>query len=197
MNHNKIPELAEHIRAVLKVLEYDVSGVHFRDSPIRIAKTLLALTCGHLESEEDFLARMRVFDEPEIMGPVMVHRASFYSFCAHHGMMFSGTFALGYHPRVLEGTEGCRVLGLSKLIRIFRRGCKAFTTQERITKQATDWLAAITESQDVFCMVNATHSCMECRGVQSHGAYTFTSDIRGAFKNDPMMQVMAQSLVGR
>lgn len=157
-----------HVAGILQALGYDTANEHFIATPKRIAKMMSEVLDGNFRDPVEFRKRMTVFEERSYNGPVMECGVPFYSFCAHHGALFHGRFSLGYY------TQGTKVLGLSKLVRIFREGCHHLTTQEAITQRAVDLLVSIVETPDVMCHVVAEHTCMSCRSVQTHGAMTST-----------------------
>lgn len=169
--------IAIHVRGILTELGYEPDDPHFKDTPKRVAKMFGEILDGNFRKPEDVKARMTVFEEQQYKGMIVV-TSSFYSFCAHHMAMFSGRFALGYIPH-----EG-KVLGLSKLVRIFREGCRHLTTQEAVTQKAVNLLHEVTGCPDIACVAVAEHSCMSCRGVQAHDTHTTTQAWRGAFEGD-------------
>src|SRR5690606_12887614 len=76
-----------------------------------------------------------------------------------------------------------KILGLSKLVRVFRLNCKRFTTQEEITAKAVALMEERVKPRGAICYVCAEHTCMSCRGVQAHGALTTTVDDSGVFSH--------------
>lgn len=167
-----------HVRGILEALGYEPSvDPHFRDTPKRVAKMFGEVLDGNYRQWPDFKKRMTVFEERQYKGMIVV-TSSFYSYCAHHMALFSGRFALGYIPH-----DG-KVLGLSKLVRIFREGCRHLTTQEAITQGAVDSLELITGCPDIACVAQAEHSCMSCRGVQAHNSHTTTQAWKGIFESN-------------
>lgn len=169
--------IQESVQTLLLALGYKTEDPHFADTPKRVAKMMAETLNGNFIKKEEFLKRMTVFEEQKYKGIVAVRGVRFYSYCAHHMALFSGTFSLGYLP-----TDN-KVLGLSKLVRIFRYGCKHLTTQEAITQGAADLLTEITKAPAI-CRVVSEHTCMSCRGVQAHGAETVTIAHTGLFASD-------------
>jgi GTP cyclohydrolase I len=179
------------IRDLLDALGYAQDDPHTKDTPLRVAKMFSEVLDGPFRDYADFEKRMTVFEERKYNGIIMEGGVPFYSFCAHHMALFTGRFSIGYYPK------NGRILGLSKLIRIFREGCRFLTTQEAITEQAVTLLSHIADTEDVICHVVAEHTCMSCRGVQTHGALTTTVAYRptGIFAKDPSVreQFLAES----
>lgn len=164
------------VRFILAGLGENPDEGHFRETPERVAKMYGKILGGRYNDPP----KLTTFAEAAYKGLVMTHHVPFYSFCAHHMLPFMGHFSLGYIP----GNN--TVLGLSKLVRIFRQGCMYLTTQEAVTQRAINGLydALGDAVEGAMCYVNAEHSCMALRGVQAHGARTTTIAYRGVFETD-------------
>lgn len=121
------------------------------------------------------------FEQENYGSMVMVHHAPFYAFCEHHLAVFLGHFGIAYVP-------DRRIVGLSKLVRIFRYGCKRITIQERITNECSDKLMHLIKPKGVIVYVNAEHTCMSLRGVKSPGSRTTTMAYRGIFATNPELR---------
>lgn len=148
---------------------------HTKDTPKRMAKMYREVLDGPFRDKSRLMSRMTTFEEKSYSGVVFV-QSQFYAFCAHHMALFRGKFGIAYIP------YDNKVLGLSKLIRIFREGCRTMTTQEVVTAKAVNLVREVTGSPDVACITRAAHSCMECRGVQAHGSDTVTMVGTGRFE---------------
>jgi GTP cyclohydrolase I len=57
--------------------------------------------------------------------------------------------------------------------------------QERLTKQIADCLTQVLETPDVAVSISAKHYCVVQRGVEDSASVTVTTDLRGAFRDDP------------
>jgi GTP cyclohydrolase I len=75
--------------------------------------------------------------------------------------------------------------GLSKLARLVEHFAARPQTQERLTKQVAECLAARLRAPGVGVVLEAEHSCMTLRGVRAHGAKTITSVLLGTLRTDP------------
>ena len=166
---------------LIEAVGEDPKQGHFRHTPGRVVRMLDHILDANFSNIEH--GKFTTFpNEGEYHGIVMCHHVPFYSFCAHHLLPFMGDFAIGYLPGKKE------LLGLSKLVRIFRYGCKRPTTQEDLTQGAVDAISEILpDARGVICHVNAEHTCMSLRGVQSHGGRVTTMAYEGDFnKEGPM-----------
>jgi GTP cyclohydrolase I len=101
----------------------------------------------------------------------------FYSLCEHHTVPFFGVAHLAYVPNK-------RIAGLSKLARTVEHFSQRLQNQERITGLVAQFLSEKLDTPNVGCVLMARHLCMEMRGVKKPGAFTTTSKMLGAFRED-------------
>ena len=120
---------------------------------------------------------------------VIVRDIPFASLCEHHLMPFTGVAHVGYLP-------GGRIVGLSKLARVVALYSRQLQVQERMTSQIATWLEDQLSPQGVGVVLEAEHLCMTVRGVQSPGARTITSAVRGRLRTDPRSRAEFLALVG-
>lgn len=109
--------------------------------------------------------------------------------CEHHLLPFAGTVHIGYLP-------GERIIGLSKLARVAEHFACRPQVQERLTKQIAGWLDEHLQPRGVGVVIEAEHSCMTLRGVQSVGSATVTSALLGALRDDPRSRQEFFALAG-
>lgn len=165
------------IHRLLLAIGEDPQREGLRDTPLRVAKMYSEVLDGNFSTMKD----MTSFTEETYGGMVMVHHIPFYSLCEHHLCLFQGTFGMAYIPDK-------KLLGISKLVRIFRHFCKRPTVQERITEQSVDALMRIAGAKGAIAYVKADHTCMTLRGVKSPGALTTTVAFRGALESSPELR---------
>jgi GTP cyclohydrolase IA len=110
---------------------------------------------------------------------VTLKNIAFYSTCEHHLLPFSGIAHVAYIP----GDDG-RVVGISKLARVVDVYARRLQIQERMSSQIADALVSALSPKGVAVVIEATHLCMVCRGVQKSGAAMRTTALRGIFKED-------------
>ena len=161
------------IRDLLVALGEDISREGLRDTPKRVA----ALYSDILDGAYAQPIRATAFKETTYKGLIMVHHVPFYAFCEHHLLPFIGTAAIGYIPHET-------ILGLSKLVRLFRQCAKHVTIQERLTQNALNALTDAVNPLGAIVYVEAEHMCMSLRGVKSPGAKTTTVAYTGVFSDD-------------
>ena len=103
------------------------------------------------------------------------------SMCSHHHQTIMGVVHVAYIPG-----KDSHVIGLSKFNRLVEHFGRRGAIQEQLTvaiHHAVD--AIIKDNNGVAVMIDATHNCVQCRGVKHGGASMKTSKLTGAFKKDP------------
>ena len=98
----------------------------------------------------------------------------FHSTCEHHLQPFTGSAHVAYIP-----TD--RIVGISKLARIVDLHARRLQNQERITKNVADDLEEHLNPLGCAVIIEASHGCMQCRGVMKQNAVMTTSAMRGVF----------------
>ena len=103
------------------------------------------------------------------------------SMCSHHHQTIMGVVHVTYIPG-----KDSHVIGLSKLNRLVEHFGRRGAIQEQLTVAIHHAVDAIIEDNNgVAVMIDATHNCVQCRGVKHGGASMKTSKLTGAFKKDP------------
>jgi GTP cyclohydrolase I len=181
-------EVRANLRRVLELAGLDPDDQHFRRTPERFAKVLVAYTQAIDLNEvlSDGFADDDDEGQGEVNEKVLVVQTNipFMGLCAHHLLPFFGSAAVGYLPRD-------RVVGLSKLTRlVYAAGHLAPTTQEHITNLVADTLfnSKTIRPRGVAVLTSALHGCMAIRGVEAPATRTITSAIRGDFKDVPALE---------
>ena len=103
------------------------------------------------------------------------------SMCSHHHQTIMGVVHVAYIPG-----KDSHVIGLSKLNRLVEHFGRRGAIQEQLTVAIHHAVNIIIEDNaGVAVMIDATHNCVQCRGVKHGGASMKTSKLTGAFKDDP------------
>ena len=100
-----------------------------------------------------------------------------YSTCEHHLLPIVGKAHIAY---ISSG----RVVGLSKMNRIVEYYANRPQVQERLTMQVVQELQQILNTQDVACIIDAKHLCVNSRGIKDIASSTVTAEYQGVFKTD-------------
>jgi GTP cyclohydrolase I len=98
-----------------------------------------------------------------------------YSTCEHHLLPIIGRAHIAY---ISNGT----VIGLSKMNRIVQYFAKRPQVQERLTMQIVQELQAALKTEDVACVIDAKHLCVNSRGISDIESSTVTAEFGGKFK---------------
>ena len=103
------------------------------------------------------------------------------SMCSHHHQTIMGVVHVAYIPG-----KDSHVIGLSKLNRLVEHFGRRGAIQEQLTVAIHHAVNTIIQDNNgVAVMIDATHNCVQCRGVKHGGASMKTSKLTGAFKDDP------------
>jgi GTP cyclohydrolase IA len=169
--------------AFLVALGIDLDREGLRATPGRMARAY-----AELFDAKPF--RLTTFPNDEGYDELVLARAiPFRTVCEHHLLPFSGIAHVGYLP-------GEHIIGLSKLARLVGHFAARPQTQERLTKQVADFLAARLRPQGVGVVLEAEHTCMTLRGARALGAKTVTSAVLGTLRADPRSRAEFFSLAG-
>ena len=101
-----------------------------------------------------------------------------YSMCEHHLLPFFGYANVAYVPK------DKKVIGLSKIPRLLDFVTKKPGMQERVTTDLVAELQRILDPAGIAVTIAARHLCMEMRGVNKAGQFTYTDKFTGQFKTD-------------
>lgn len=149
------------------------------ETPQRYERAMMEMLSGYWDMPED---HVKVFENVRSSSMITLKGIQFVSFCEHHLVPFFGTADIGYLP----SKEKQQVLGLSKLVRIFRCFSNRFQVQERIGEDFCDFLESHMEVDGVICVTKAQHMCMTARGCKALGTSSNITAIRGAFNEAPV-----------
>lgn len=148
------------------------------ETPTRVAKAYAELLSGY---SVDIKALLTKTFEASYDGAVVLRDIPFVSLCEHHLMTFEGKASVAYIPSEM----GRKVVGLSKLARLVEAHARRLQIQERMTDDIAHDLEKHLCAAGVAVIVQATHSCMSCRGVRKAGASMITSSMLGVFRTKP------------
>ncbi len=107
---------------------------------------------------------------------ILEKNITLYSTCEHHLLPIVGKAHIAY---ISNGT----VVGLSKMNRIVDYYAKRPQVQERLTLQIVKELQEVLNTDDVACVIDAKHLCVNSRGIRDIDSSTVTSEFGGKFKN--------------
>jgi len=172
-----IEELKEKFEGVLDSLLIDRhNDPNSMDTPRRLAKMYINEIMGGRYEKAPKVTAFPNVDPDTRYGGIIVTRAELISMCSHHHQPVKGVAYIGL-------LAGVKVIGLSKYARIAQWCANRGTLQEELTMQIADELQKHTGTKDLAVYVQATHGCMEHRGVHAHSSLTQTTELRGQFFN--------------
>lgn len=167
-------QIARHVEAILALLGEDPEREGLAKTPERVAKALQFITKGYQEDGVEII-RGAIFDE-EYQQMVLVKDIDLYSTCEHHMMPFIGKCHIAYIPNG-------KITGLSKIARVVETFARRLQVQERLTVQIRDCIEEALHPLGVAVVIEASHTCMQIRGVEKANSITTTSAFSGAFLN--------------
>lgn len=168
-------EIAGHVKEILRLLGEDTQREGLLKTPQRVAKSLQYLTKGYQEDGVRII-QSAMFDE-QYQQMVLVKDIELYSTCEHHMLPFVGKCHVAYIPNG-------RITGLSKIARVVETYARRLQVQERLTVQIRDCIQEALSPLGVAVVIEATHSCMQLRGVEKSNSITTTSAFSGIFLSD-------------
>lgn len=172
-----IDELTTKFEGVLDTLLIDRhTDPNSMDTPRRLAKMYFnEIMSGRYDAPPKVTAFPN--NDPESRyGGMLVARAEIISMCSHHHQPVKGVCYIGL-------LAGQNLIGLSKYARIAQWVARRGTLQEELTMQIANELIEHTGTKDLAVYIQATHGCMENRGVVAHSSLTQTTELRGQFFN--------------
>ena len=181
-----IEELKVHYREILRLLGEDPEREGLLKTPERVAKAMSFITKGYTEDPIEIL-KSALFKE-EYKQMVLVKDIELYSICEHHMLPFYGKAHVAYIPNG-------QITGLSKIARVVECFARRLQVQERLTVQIRDSIQEALNPMGVAVVIEASHMCMQMRGVEKQSSATTTSAFTGIFLSDPRTREEFMTLI--
>lgn len=173
-NADKIDIIKDDIRHIMETLGLDLTDDSLKGTPNRVAKMFVNEIFGGLHPANKPSAS--TFENKYKYGEMLVEKnITVYSTCEHHLLPIVGRAHVAY---ISNGT----VVGLSKMNRIVDYYAKRPQVQERLTIQIVKELQEVLGTNDVACVIDAKHLCVNSRGIKDIESSTVTSEFGGKFK---------------
>ena len=147
-----------------------------QDTPRRVAKAYVNdLWAGRYNP----FPKITTFPNEEYDGIIFEGNIPIVSMCSHHHQTIIGKAHIAYIPKI-----NSKIIGLSKLNRIVEHYSKRGAIQENLTVRIHDAISKIIEdNRGVAVMIEASHNCVQCRGVRHFGTSMKTSKLSGELIN--------------
>ena len=175
-NDEKIDIIKDDVRHIMETLGLDLSDDSLNGTPMRVAKMFVKELFGGLNPDRK--PNASTFQNKYKYNEMLVEKnISVYSTCEHHFLPIVGKAHVAY---ISNGT----VVGLSKMNRVVDYFAKRPQVQERLTIQIVKELQTVLNTQDVACVIDAKHLCVNSRGIRDIDCSTVTSEFGGKFKEE-------------
>lgn len=182
----KIEKLGYHYKEILKLLGEDVDREGLLKTPERVAKAMSFLTKGYAEDPMEIIRSATFREDYDHM--VLVKDIELYSLCEHHMLPFYGRAHVAYIPNGY-------ITGLSKIARVVESFARRMQVQERLTMDISRCLEEALNPKGVAVVIEASHTCMQMRGIEKQGSATTTSVPTGSFLSDPRTREEFMTLI--
>lgn len=174
-DEEKRTRIEASVRDILETLGMDLDDDSLKGTPRRVAKAYVNEIFGGLNPANR--PKLSTFDNNYKYGEMLVEKnITVYSTCEHHLLPIVGRAHVAY---ISNGN----VIGLSKMNRIVDYFAKRPQVQERLTMQVVQALQQALGTDDVACVIDAKHLCVNSRGVRDIESSTVTSEFGGKFKD--------------
>ena len=171
----KISIIQKNVNEILTTLGMDMTDDSLKGTPKRVAKAYVKELFGGLNPKN--LPTSSTFDNKYQYGEMLVEKnITVFSTCEHHLLPIYGKAHVAYFAQD-------RVVGLSKMNRIVDYYSRRPQVQERLNIQIVKALQKILKTEDVACIIDAKHMCVNSRGIRHIDCSTVTGEFGGKFKD--------------
>lgn len=172
----KIESIKKDVENILNTLGMDLTDDSLKGTPNRVAKMFVKEMFGGLNPKRK--PSSSTFENKYKYNEMLVEKnIVVYSTCEHHLLPIVGRAHIAY---ISNGT----VVGLSKMNRIVDYYAKRPQVQERLTIQVVRELQKVLNTEDVACVIDAKHLCVNSRGIKDIESSTVTVEFGGKFQNE-------------
>ena len=174
-DEEKIAKIQESVKDILQTLGMDLTDDSLQGTPKRVAKAFVNEIFMGLNPKN--MPKPSTFDNNYNYGEMLVEKnIVVYSTCEHHLLPIIGRAHVAY---ISDG----KVIGLSKMNRIVEYFAKRPQVQERLTMQVVQAMQEALGTDNVACVIDAKHLCVNSRGIKDIESSTVTAEFGGQFKD--------------
>ncbi len=175
-DEEKIQKIKGNVKEILQTLGLDLEDDSLKGTPQRVAKMFVNEIFSGLNPKRK--PKASTFDNKYKYGEMLVEKnITVYSTCEHHLLPIVGRAHVAY---ISNGS----VVGLSKMNRIVDYYAKRPQVQERLNIQIVRELQKALGTEDVACIIDAKHLCVNSRGIRDIESSTVTAEYGGKFKEE-------------
>lgn len=175
-DNEKIDRIEKNVREIMLTLGLDLDDDSLNGTPKRVAKMYVKEIFSGLHP--DRRPKSSTFQNKYKYGEMLVEKnITVYSTCEHHLLPIVGKAHIAY-------ISGGTVVGLSKMNRIVDYFAKRPQVQERMNIQIVKELQRVLGTEDVACVIDAKHLCVNSRGIRDIESSTVTAEYGGKFKQE-------------
>jgi len=174
-DEEKISIIEKNVYNILETIGMDLTDDSLKGTPKRVAKAWVNELFGGLNPDK--MPKTSTFDNKYLYKEMLVEKnITVYSTCEHHLLPIIGKAHVAYFSKG-------NVIGLSKMNRIVDYFSKRPQVQERLTIQVVKALQEALGTEDVACVIDAKHLCVNSRGIKDVDCSTVTAEFGGKFKD--------------
>ena len=174
-DQEKISIIQKNVKEILYTLGMDITDDSLKGTPKRVAKAYVNELFGGLNPEN--MPVGSTFNNKYKYSEMLVEKnITVFSTCEHHLLPIHGKAHVAYF-------SNSNVIGLSKMNRIVDYFSRRPQVQERLTIQVVKALQEILKTDDVACVIDAKHMCVNSRGIKDKDCSTVTGEFGGKFKD--------------
>ena len=186
-NKETTKKISQKYQDIIDLIGEDTNREGLQKTPARSAKSMQFLTQGYHMNPDDII-QGALFQEEDYKQMVLIKDIELYSLCEHHLVPFFGKAHIAYIPNK-------HIVGLSKIPRIVDVFSRRLQVQERLTKQISDCLKNNLKPAGVAVVIEASHLCMQMRGVEKQNSVTTTSAFTGVFLKEEKTRLEFMNLI--
>lgn len=176
-DEEKLKLIEKNFGEIMHTLGLDLTDDSLKGTPKRVAKMFVNEIFGGLRPDK--MPKMSTFENKYRYNQMLVEKdITVYSTCEHHFLPIVGKAHIGY---ISSG----RVIGLSKMNRIVDYFARRPQVQERLTMQIVKAMQHALGTDNVACVIDAKHLCVNSRGIRDIDSSTVTAELGGVFSTDP------------
>ena len=185
-NEKKLTEIAKNYSNIIEQIGENKNREGLKKTPIRCAKSIQFLTQGY-NIDPDKILKSALFHE-DYNQMVLIKNIELYSLCEHHLVPFFGKAHIAYIPNK-------KIVGLSKIPRVVDIFSRRLQVQERLTEEISECLEKNLQPEGVAVVIEASHLCMQMRGVEKQNSITTTSSFSGVFLKEEKTRLEFMNLI--